>query len=158
MSHHRPIGAAVCTLIGGFFITVVGFWLALLGTAFAFFLHGFAAFFFIGLAVGLLTIVMGVLMLVAPGAKTAWGIVTILLAIVSLPTALGGFLLGFILALIGGILALTYKSEEMPARPYAMPPPVAPGGVPPPPGTCRYCGASNMPGAIKCAACGASLA
>jgi len=46
---------------------------------------------------------------------------------VSLVTALGGFLIGFILTLIGGILALTWK------RPFDSPITVQARPAPPPP-------------------------
>ena len=104
----RPVGAAVLTIIGGIFIIIGGFIIALIGALFAF-LGFFSGIFFVGIVVGVLTLLMGILMLALPSAHLPWGIITILLAIVSIPFALGGFLIGFILALIGGILSIVWK-------------------------------------------------
>ncbi|HTT25855.1 MAG TPA: DUF6114 domain-containing protein, partial [Thermoplasmata archaeon] len=103
MSHHVPTAGAVLTIIGGVFILLAGLVLAVVGSFIALFFPGLAALFFIGLVIGILTLLMGILMLVKPEMKTAWGALTILFAIISIPTAFGGFVIGFILALIGGI-------------------------------------------------------
>ena len=48
-------------------------------------------------------------MIALPSAHVVWGILAILFALVSIGVALGGFVVGFLLTLIGGILALTWK-------------------------------------------------
>jgi hypothetical protein len=104
----RPVGAGVLTIIGGFFILLGGFVFALIGAIFA--VLGFVSgIFLLGLLVGFLTIIIGFLMLAVPSAHTVWGILAIVFSLVSLPVALGGFVIGFLLTLIGGILALTWK-------------------------------------------------
>ncbi|MGA8275111.1 MAG: DUF6114 domain-containing protein [Thermoplasmata archaeon] len=104
----RPLGAGVLTIIGGFFIILGGLLFALIGVFFAVF--GFVSgIFLLGLLVGFLTLVMGLLMIAVPSGHTVWGILAIVLAIASLPVAFGGFILGFLLTLIGGILALRWK-------------------------------------------------
>jgi Family of unknown function (DUF6114) len=104
----RPVGAGVLTILGGFFILLGGLLVSFLGVVFA--LVGvFSSLFFVGLALGLLTMLVGVLMMVLPRAHLAWGILAVLFAVASLPFALGGFLLGFLLALIGGLLAIRWK-------------------------------------------------
>lgn len=102
------MGAGVLTMVGGFFIFLGGLLISFLGVFFAL-LGVSSAFFFVGLLLGLLTLVMGVLMLTVPRAHVVWGVLTIVLAFASLPFALGGFLIGFLLALIGGILAVRWK-------------------------------------------------
>jgi len=57
-----------------------------------------------------------------------FGVLAIVLALLSIPVALGGFVLGFLLTLIGGILALTWK------RPPERFITVEARRVPPPPG------------------------
>jgi len=104
----RPIGAGVLTIIGGFFILLGGFVFALIGAVLAVF--GFVSgVFFLGLLVGFLTLIVGFLMLAVPSGHTVWGVLAVVLALVSIPVALGGFLIGFLLTLIGGVLALTWK-------------------------------------------------
>jgi len=98
----------VLTIVGGFFILAGGLFFALVGVVFA--LFGLVSgIFLLGLLVGLLTLVMGLLMMAVPSGHTLWGIVAVILALVSIPVALGGFILGFLLALIGGVLAIRWK-------------------------------------------------
>jgi len=104
----RPVGAAVLTIVGGFFIMLGGIGVALIGAIFAIF-GVWSAFFLLGIGVGFLTILMGVLMLVVPRGHAAWGALTLIFAFVSIPFALAGLLLGFVLALVGGILAIAWK-------------------------------------------------
>jgi len=104
----RPIGAGVLTIIGGFFILLGGFVFALIGAVFAVF--GFVSgVFLLGLLVGFLTLIVGFLMLAVPSGHTVWGILAIVFALVSIPVAFGGFIVGFLLTLIGGILAVSWK-------------------------------------------------
>jgi hypothetical protein len=122
----RPVGAGVLTIFGGLFILGGGVIFAILGAIFA--LFGFVSnVFLLGLLVGFLTILVGVLMLVVPSAHAVWGVLAIVFAFVSLPVALGGFVIGFLLALIGGILSLTWK------RPLERVVTVEARMVPPPP-------------------------
>ncbi|MCI4348673.1 MAG: DUF6114 domain-containing protein [Thermoplasmata archaeon] len=164
MSHHVPTAAGVLTIVGGVFILLAGAALAAIGSFLAFFIGGIAYLFYIGLVVGIITLVMGILMLVMPQMKTAWGAITIVLAIVSLPTALGGFIVGFILALLGGIFAITYKVAAQPMGSMGMPgmpmPPMAAapmmGG--PLPAVCPSCGGANINAATRtCMNCGRTL-
>lgn len=83
----------------------------------------------VGVIIGLVIIVGGVLMYSRPQSSTAWGVLILILAIVSLFTVTGGFFLGFILALIGGILGVVFKPTA-PAAPAAAAPPVAPAPEP----------------------------
>ncbi|MGP8078785.1 MAG: DUF6114 domain-containing protein [Thermoplasmata archaeon] len=104
----RPVGAGVLTVIGGFFILVGGLFVAALGVVFAIF-GLVSGFFLIGLLVGALTLIVGLLMLAVPSGHVVWGVLAIGLAVASVPFALGGLILGFLLTLIGGILALVWK-------------------------------------------------
>ncbi len=69
----------------------------------------------IGIALGALGVICGLLMLVSgimaytkTSAIKTWGIIGLVFSIISLGSG-GGFILGFILGLVGGILALVYK-------------------------------------------------
>lgn len=45
-----------------------------------------------------------------PAQKTAWGVVILVFSILSIVTG-GGFIIGFILGIIGGALALAWKPK-----------------------------------------------
>jgi hypothetical protein len=121
----RPIGAGVLTIIGGFFVLLGGLVFALVGVLFAVF-GLVSGVFLLGLLVGFLTLLVGVLMLAVPSGHTVWGILAICLALASIPVALGGFILGFLLTLIGGILAMTWKppvERVVTVEGHSVPPP-----------------------------------
>ncbi len=156
MPHHVPTAGGVLTIIGGALVTLVGIALAVVGAFLGAFGFAFAWLFFIGLGVGILLIVMGILALARPQGKTVWGVLIIVLAIASLPTALGGLFLGFLLALIGGILVLVHKPPMVvtvgpmgyyPGQPLPSAVPVA----------CPSCGGAINPATRTCLACGLSV-
>jgi hypothetical protein len=105
----RPLAAAILTIVGGTFIAIGGIVLATIGTILAITIGLHSALFYVGLVAGLLTIAMGGLMLLVPSANTVLGIATIVLAVISIPFAFGGFVIGFLLALFGGVLATLWK-------------------------------------------------
>jgi hypothetical protein len=115
------------TLIGGFFILIGGVALAIIGAIFFSLVPGVAGVFFIGLVVGLFTLVLGGLMLAAPRLHVVWGVLAIVMALLSIPFALFGFGIGFLLVLIGGILAIVFKPGAGPmmvtTTAQTMPPP-----------------------------------
>ncbi len=77
----------------------------------------------IGIVIGIIIIVGGVMMYSRPASSTAWGVIILVLALVSI-LASGGFFLGLILGLVGGILGIVFKpSAPMPAAAPAAPPP-----------------------------------
>ena len=88
------IGGAILALVGGLLAAVFG--LA-------------SGLFFVGLIVGLLTVLVGILLVAVPRGHSVWGSLAIVFAFVSIPFALGGFVVGFVLALIGGILGLLWR-------------------------------------------------
>ena len=57
--------------------------------------------------VGLL-VILGSVMIRKPAKQRTWGIITVILSIISLFFG-GGFLIGMVLGLIGGILAIANK-------------------------------------------------
>jgi hypothetical protein len=65
----------------------------------------------VGLLLGGLTLLMGVLSLIMPKLSTLLGLIAILSASLSIMGALGGFLIGTILGIIGGALCIAWKPE-----------------------------------------------
>ncbi len=118
----KPTAAFVLSLIGGVFILLSGLAAALIfgfiGAGVAMVpgmapLGGAIALMgFLGLIFGILVIVGAVMINSGVQNKVKTGsIVVLVFSILSLFTVGGGFLIGFILGLIGSILGLTWKPE-----------------------------------------------
>ncbi len=106
----KPTAAFVLSLLGGIFILGGGLLLAFFGGIATLAIGGVGAVIgSAGIATGIIVIIGSALMYSSPRSTTAWGIVILVLSIISWVTALGGFVIGFLLALIGGILAITFK-------------------------------------------------
>ncbi len=109
---NKPTAAFVLTLLGGIFVLLGGIAVTMLGAAVTlFFAH--AA---IGGLLGLLGIIAGIIIIVAAVLLNStdesrvkeWSVVALVLTIISIVNG-GGFIIGFILGLVGSILGLTYK-------------------------------------------------
>ena len=165
----KPTAAMVLSLIGGLFVIFGGAALAFAGSIIGSFnVTGAASASNTVLALGIVGVIMGLIMVVGgfmlyskPTSAKMWGVIVLVLSIISWVTALGGFFIGFLLGLIGGILALTFKPTIAPG---ATPPPMMSSSIPmssAPMGsmgmTCKNCGASIPAGATRCPSCGAGL-
>ena len=126
MQRDRPYLAAFLTIVGGAFVVVGGLLLAIVGTVLAHLLGFSSAVFYVGLVVGLLTMLVGALMLVVPSARRGLGFVAIALAVASIPFAFGGLVVGFVLTAIGGAAAAVRPRWVVIATPGS------PGGPAPP--------------------------
>ncbi len=125
----RPTAAFVLSLIGGIFLILGAMLWFVAAALFSFFPTlglGFAALGTIGLVLALIVIIGGVMMYMKPEQHTAWGVIVLILSFVSIPFCIAGIGIGFLLALVGGILGLVFKpTPMMPVAAYA-PPPMAP--------------------------------
>ncbi|MCI4352675.1 MAG: DUF6114 domain-containing protein [Thermoplasmata archaeon] len=131
MNPKVSIAGGVLTILGGLLMLLVGALVAYvvktLTSGISIGGSALTSVLILGPVLGLIVIIVGVLAMVAPDLKILWGVLVIVLSIVSLfTTALGGFFLGFLLALIGGILILVKKAPP----PAPMYPPMS---APPPP-------------------------
>jgi Family of unknown function (DUF6114)/zinc-ribbon domain len=169
----RPTAAFVLSLIGGIFILAVGAyfaWAYAVVGAFIFdFFPGLGALLLalagVTVAFGLIIIIGAVMLWTHPQSARMWGVVILVLSIFSWVGG-GGFFLGFLLALIGGILAITYHPpataqaawSSSPVAP-ASPPMGGMGGSPGAAGQrfCASCGAANAANVQFCAKCGAPM-
>ncbi|MFF5335076.1 DUF6114 domain-containing protein [Streptomyces sp. NPDC013181] len=69
------------------------------------------------LIIGVLLVTLGLTMWLQSIVRVFAGVAAILLALVSIPVAnIGGFLIGFILALVGGALSISWMPGETPAE------------------------------------------
>lgn len=119
--YEKPTKAFLLSLIAGIFIIINT---ALLGVATRWFpeiiptipglendttvLYRLTA---IGLLLGILVLLGALLLRIKPANKKAWGILIIVFSIPSVITG-GGFIIGFILGIIGGALTLTQKKKR----------------------------------------------
>jgi hypothetical protein len=112
VASESPDGAFAVSLIGGIFILLGGFIFLIFGIG------------IVGIICGIIIIVGAAAARKNPSSAKGWGIGIIVLSLVSL-ISLGGFGIGFLLALIGGILFVAW---EPPTPAYYYPP----GGYAPP--------------------------
>jgi hypothetical protein len=165
----KPTAAMVLSLIGGIFVIIGGAFLAFAGSLIgSLSVTGASAasdtvliLGIVGVVIGIIMVVGGFMMYSNPTSTKMWGVIVLILAIVSWVTSVGGFFIGFLLGLIGGILALTFKPTMAPG---AMPPPMMSSSMPMGPSpassmgmTCKNCGATIPAGATRCPSCGANL-
>jgi len=98
----RPFWGATLSLLAGIIILYIP--IQLLHIAFA-----PGSMVVIGLIFGGLIILMGILGYFYPKFNVVFGIVTIFLSVLSVMGALGGFLIGTILGIVGGSLSIAWK-------------------------------------------------
>jgi hypothetical protein len=67
-----------------------------------------SGFFLIGLASGVIVTIGAVMLNARPSERNAWGMIILVFSIISL-LGMGGFLVGAILGIIGGALAISWK-------------------------------------------------
>lgn len=147
MAENSPTAAFVLSLIGGVFVLLAGLIIAAIGAALTFFIGGIGALLGVAaIVVGLLIIVFAIMLHSRPEQHVIWGALLIVFSIISLPVSLGGFVIGFLLTLIGGILAVVWH-----------PPAAAPAQYAGPMQVCLKCGTQRTSPAPFCAHCGASF-
>jgi len=130
----KPTAAMVLSLIGGICVIIGGAFIAFVGSlvsSFGYLANGgttggtiVTVFGVVGIIMGLIMVVGGFMMYSKPSSAKMWGVIVLILSILSWVTAVGGLVIGFILALVGGILAIVYK----PSAATAASPPPAPTG------------------------------
>lgn len=148
----KPTAAMVLSIIGGVFILLGGLAEIAVGSVISSLTLGVGGGVVIGLGalglvLGILILVFGILVHSHPEQHTLYGVLIVVFSIVSLVSFVGGFVIGFILALIGGILALTFKPTPV-AVFYAAPPVQR---------VCPKCGRVVDPGVRFCSQCGNPL-
>jgi hypothetical protein len=106
-----PIVAYMLALIAGVLVVLNGLLLLMVGATLGIAMFdGGLAFGPIGVLLGAIIIYAAVHLNAQPTEHMGWGAAIIVLSVVSLVLVGGGFILGFILGLIGGILAIAWKT------------------------------------------------
>ena len=121
----KPTAAMVLSLIGGIFVILGGAFIAFVGSLVSSFGYlanggtnggtGVTIVGVVGVIMGMIMVVGGFMMYSKPSSAKMWGIIVLILSILSWFTAVGGLVIGFILGLIGGILAIMFKPSAAPA-------------------------------------------
>ena len=114
----QPTAAFAVSLIAGILILINGAVLGVIGsfvtkvvndpTATLVLSSIFPALMISGIILGIIVIIAAVMLYRNPAQKTLWGVVILVLSIISIFGG-GGFIIGLILGIIGGILALSWK-------------------------------------------------
>jgi hypothetical protein len=108
------INAAMFGIIRSFMINVIPRWVpsgaphmqAIWGLSIASrFLY---TFMIVGVIFGVIIIASAIMLYQSPGQKDLWGVVILVFSILSI-TIGGGFMIGFILGIVGGALAVSWK-------------------------------------------------
>jgi|SRR3972149_1167530 len=126
----RPTTAFVLSLVGGVFILLGGGMMPTIGS-FGFGgmmgfggmggmmghpgygMMGWAGFGLLGLVLGAIVVISAIMLNSKPQEHATWGTLIVLFSVLSIfGGAMGGFGVGIILGLIGGVLALTWKPTE----------------------------------------------
>lgn len=156
MDDERPIAAFILSLIGGIFILVAGFIISAIGAILTYFMMGIGAIAgLMGSICGIVIIICALALYTKPRENTVCGALIIVFSALSLFGAGGGFLVGFILSLIGGILAIIWKPSPPP--PYYRPPPPQPKEAEPSIQYCPNCGRELRYTSRFCPYCGTKL-
>lgn len=113
----KPIAAFILSLLGGILVIIGGILTVIAGGLVGEILPGIgelvAALGVVGLMLGVLIIVGAVMINKGePGSVRTGSIIVLVSSVLSLIFAGGGFFIGFLLGLIGGILGLTWKPPE----------------------------------------------
>jgi hypothetical protein len=130
-SEPRPVTAFVLSLIGGIFILLGGISEVLIGytvnleiTPFNPF-EWFTVLGFVGITLGFLAIIFSVMLYLHPQHHVLFGVLVVVVSIASV-VAFWGYLIGLVLGVIGGALAITWNPNRWAMMPYGFGPPVGP--------------------------------
>lgn len=132
MTEEKPTAAFILSLVAGVFIllgggmmTMLGSWLGnygtygvmgqygrwggMMGTGFGMVRFAFGAMGVLGIVFGVIVIISALMLNSKPAQRQTWGSLIVLFSALSIFASMGGFGIGLILGLIGGILAITWK-------------------------------------------------
>lgn len=113
MTIDRPAAAFAISLIGGIFVLLAGIVLGVIGFVVTIPIGGIgAALGIIGVLWGSLIIIAAIMMFERPQEHQIWSVLILVFSILSWVGAIGGFVIGFILGLTGGILGLIWAPSE----------------------------------------------
>ncbi|HYB92870.1 MAG TPA: DUF6114 domain-containing protein [archaeon] len=145
----KPTAAFILSLIGGIIILLVGFVVMVVGAIVSFFIGGLGGIFgLLGVAWCILMIICAFMLNSQPEQHVIWGVLILVLSLLSWVGAFGGLFIGFLLGLIGGILGISWKPSATAKIPQATTPTMR---------ICQQCGRSVDTNVRFCPYCGKEL-
>ncbi|MBN1683671.1 hypothetical protein JW865_08990 [Candidatus Bathyarchaeota archaeon] len=106
----HPVAAFILSLLGGVIITFSSLFVIVIGSAITFFIGGVGGYIgLLGLLCGSVIIFYSLKLRTDPKTHTISGSIIIIASFISWIVAVGGFGIGFLLALFGGILGLIWR-------------------------------------------------
>lgn len=154
-SRERPTGAFILALVAGIFILIGGATIASIGSLISSLTLGasggaIVALGAVGAVMGILVIALGVLLYITPQHHVVFGVLILVLSVLSIFTALGGIFLGLVLGIIAGALGIAWKPGQTVV--------VMPASAPQPTGrVCLKCGRMVPESTQFCSFCGNKL-
>ena len=135
MAEEKPTAAFILSLVAGVFIllgggvmAMIGSWMGnygygmmgryagwggMMGTGYGMMGFGFGAMGVLGLIFGAIVIISALMLNSKPEQHSTWGSLIVLFSVLSIfGSAMGGFGVGLVLGLIGGVLAITWKPTK----------------------------------------------
>lgn len=130
-SEEKPTAAFLISLVAGVFIILgggvmsmfssafsgmmgrYGGWGGMMGSGFGMMGYAFGIMGFLGVIFGAIVIISALMLNTKPHEHTTWGTLILIFSVLSIfGSMMGGFGVGLILGIIGGILAITWKPPE----------------------------------------------
>ncbi|MHB8351105.1 MAG: zinc-ribbon domain-containing protein [Thermoplasmata archaeon] len=150
----RPTASMVLAIVGGVFIIALAILEVNVGAQDAQLTLGYSGGTYIisgllGIVFGILVLVFGILVYLQPQHHVVYGVLILVFSVFSLVSLFGGFFIGFVLGLIGGILAIVHKPILLQ--------PIGQFVVPPIQRVCPKCGRVIDPYVKFCPHCGNQL-
>lgn len=126
-AQEKPMAAFILSLIGGIFILLGGGTMSMVGGMMGGFSgyggmmgrgfgmmgglgYGFGVLGIVGAVFGIIVIISALMLNSKPEQHSTWGTLIVIFSVLSIfGSAMGGFGVGLVLGLIGGILAITWK-------------------------------------------------
>lgn len=108
----RPVASFVFSLIAGIIILLVGFIIALAGAVVTLHIGGIGGIFgTFGVLWGIIIIISAIMIYNRPQQHALWGTLVLVFSLISIFGSLGGFFIGLILGLVGGVLGIIWSPD-----------------------------------------------
>ena len=109
----HPVAAFILSLLGGVIILISSLFVIVIGSAITFFIGGVGGYIgLLGLLWGSIIIFCSLKLRTDPKMHITYGLIIIVTSVISWIGAAGGFGIGFLFALFGGILGIIWKSPK----------------------------------------------
>ncbi len=109
----HPVAAFILSLLGGVVVALSSLFVIIIGSAITFFIGGIGGYIgVLGILCGCVIIYCALKLRTEPKMHVTYGSIILVASFISWIGAIGGFGIGFLLALIGGILGIIWKTPN----------------------------------------------